>query len=163
MIKNKILKQVVDGIEQKVEPEMRGAYDRIVTAGLKIMFGEETHDMMAKELEKEGDIATNVADGISRLIALLYVKSKETMPIPAAILASITLMAEALDFAERKMGVPVTNDVVDAAAEATAEQVLRKFGVTPENLQQLVSNVQQGQSGAQAPTQSQPQGGLLGA
>src|SRR4030067_1101253 len=142
---NPLLAKTEQGIEATIPPEMKGAYERIVIAGLKVMFDEKTHKMMLDQLKSSDDIVKNVAEGIAGLMAILYRESKEKMPIPAAIPASFVLMTKALDFAERTMGVEITPDFLAQATQATAEAVLEKLGISKEMVAEAVQGSQNGE------------------
>ena len=154
---NPLLSKVEQGIEGQIKPDMKNAFDRIVVAGMKVMFDEQTHNMMVEQLNAD-DIVGSVAEGITKLMGILYKESKEKMPIPAAIPASIVLMTKALDFAERTMGVQLTPDLVAEVTQATTESVLQAFGITKEMVAQIVQQSQQGKGPGQSQAQPQPKG-----
>ena len=155
---NQILTKIEQGVEGQVKPDTKNAFDRIVVAGMKVMFDESTHKMMTEQLNPD-DIVGSVPKGIATLMKILYMESKQKMPIPAAIPASIVLMTKALDFAERTMGVQLTPDLVAEVTQATGEAVLTAFGITKEMVEQVVQQSQQGKGPGQAPNQPpvQPQ------
>lgn len=154
---NPLLQKTEAGIEAKIQPENKQAYMRIITAGLKVMFDQKTHQMMLDQLKASDDIVKNVAEGIAGLMAILYKESKEKMPLQAAIPASIVLMTKALDFVERTMGVEITPDLLAQCTQATSEAVLTKFGITPDMVKEAVAKSQRGElPGAEQPAGGQP-------
>ena len=151
---NPLLDKIEQGIEAKLKPEDKSSYDRIVLAGTKIMFDQQTHGMMIEILQGSGDLPSKVAGGITRLIGLLYQASKHTMPMQAVIPAAITLMVKALDFAERGMGQQLNAAIIAESAKQTSAAILQQFGVTPEKIQSLlVQNKGAAQPSAIPPTQ----------
>ncbi len=119
---NPILKKLVDGVDQIVsEPSDKEQYERIVLAGKKVLFDEKTHDKISW-LRDPTDLAVLVA-GVADLIAILSEKSNGTMKPDPAKGAAVTLVADVLDFTERAQGVPVTQEIADAAVLAIDEKM----------------------------------------
>lgn len=142
-----ILAQVERGIEEQVPADLRQGYDAIVLSGMDMMFNPKTADLMNQQLAQSDDIVNNVAEGIAKLMVILYNESKGAFSIPAAGMASITLMAQALDYWEKTGGGEITEDMVAQATKATMMQVLEKFGITGDQLQQVMAAGQQAQAG----------------
>jgi hypothetical protein len=137
-----ILEQVEAGIEAKVPPKMMDAYKRIVAAGMKLAFDSKTNASMMKGLEGSQKPIEDIAVGTVGLILLMYDQSKKTMPLDAAIPAGMCLVLHGLDFANRAMGVNITNAEVDQATEIFTSTILPKFGITPEVLQKHIATSQ---------------------
>lgn len=163
-LQDPILQQVEDGIAQALPDNLRQGYNQIVNAGMAVMFSKETSNMMVEQLQSSDDMAANVSDGIAKLMVMLYNESKGQMQVEAAGPASITLMAMALDFAEKTMDFEVTPELVAEATKQTMTKTLEKFGITGDQLQQVMAAGQQaaggaGGAGAPAPAQggAQPQ------
>lgn len=161
-----ILKKTVAQIEAKVPQEFRKNYDAIVVSGMKIMFDKKTHKQMVQMLQESPDIAQNVAKGISMLIAIIANESGGKVRREAAMLASIVLMTEALDFAAKAMGAQITPDLLAQCTEATKAEMFKLMKITPEMEQQAIQAGQQGQGEQDAapmpPTDTQqPQPGVM--
>ena len=119
---NPILQKIQDGVEQIAsDPESKDQYDRIVLAGKKIMFDPETHDKISW-MQNPTDLATLVT-GVADLIAIIGEKSNNTMQDDPAAGAAVSLVMEALDFAERAQGVAITQEMADSAVMATNEKM----------------------------------------
>lgn len=162
---NPKLKQYEAGIEENVKPEDKEAYDRIVTAGMKLSTSDDMQQKMVDSLSGEGDLPSKVADGVARLMSLMHTTSQSTMPVGPAIAASYTLMVKALDFAERALGQKVDDEVIAQTALATSEAVCKVFGLSKEKLQAAVEQGTGGQPAPQAANPAQPpvqQAGILG-
>jgi len=152
---NPILKKLVDGVDQIVsEPSDKEQYDRIVIAGKKILFDKKTHDSISW-LREPTDLAVLVT-GVSDLIAILSEKSNGTIRPDPAMGAAVTLVADVLDFTERSQGVPVTQEIADAAVLAINEKMSE--GGAEQPAEQPVEEPQ-----PQPQPQPQPPQGLIGA
>lgn len=150
---NPSLQKFEAGIEENVKPEDKEAYDRIVTAGLKVISSDEFNEQMLNTLSVKGEeLPDKVADGVARLISLLHVTSKGKMPVGPTIAASYTLMAKALDFAERAVGTEITDDIIAETTVKTISVVAPLLGISKEALQGAV----QGQSPTAPEQPAQP-------
>jgi len=161
-LQDPILKQIEAGIEAKVKPELKPLYQSIVMAAMSVMFGAQTHDLMKKRLAADPDVTKAVSSAVSDLIASIYNKIGPRLSpqdkqkfLPAAALASVTLMCLMLDYAEKTGGGQVTEQMAAQCAQMTTSAVLQKFGVGPDKVQKAVqmSQAQQAGSAPAAPMQ----------
>jgi hypothetical protein len=163
-----ILVQIEKGVEAKVPKQLASIYKSLVVGGMAIMFSPQTHGLMQKRLSSGPDMTANVSSAIADLIVGIIntigkrmSKQQQQLLIPASVLASVTLMCQMLNYAEKTSGQPVTAQEASGCAQATTQAVLQKFGIGPQQVQQVV---QQGKAkqGAAAPAAGpiapQPQG-----
>jgi len=119
---NPILQTVEDSVDQIVaDPGDKDQYDRIVLAGKKIMFDEATHDKISW-MQEPSDLAALVT-GVFDLMAIIGEVSKNTMKADPAKGAAVSLVIEALDFAERAQGLEITEEIVQAAVQLINEKM----------------------------------------
>lgn len=144
---NAILDQIEAKIEEMVKPEDRDAFLRIITAGMKVMFDEKTHQM-AMESVSQGDPIQGAVKGVRDLMMLLYEESRGTMPPIPAMQAAMVLLCQALGFMEQAGIVKLDAESIGQAAQGLAEELMKLVGITPEKLDEMM---------AQA-TAQQPQG-----
>jgi hypothetical protein len=123
----------------KMPPELQEAYERVVIAGMKVMFSKESHRAMLKELQREGPMDQRLGKGIAGLMLLLFKESNDTMPPAVMIPAGIKLMMEAVDFMrETGLGQP-TNAEIGSGMQIMISTILEKFGVAPDKLEQMLN------------------------
>lgn len=123
----------------QMPPELQEAYDRVVIAGMKVMFSKESHKLMLDELQKKGPIGQKLGMGIAGLMLLLFKESNETIPPQVIIPAGVNLLSRAADFI-RKSGIDsITNADVGDAMEIMISTILQKFGVSPEQMEQMLN------------------------
>ena len=157
---NPALQKYEAGIEENVKPEDKEAYDRIVTAGIKVITSDEFHQQLVDTLSVSAEeLPDKIADGVARLISMLHVSSKGKMPVGPTIAAAYTLMVKAMDFAERALGAEITDDIIAETALKTISVVAPTLGISKESLQEAM----QGQQPESAPPQPAPPqlGGLM--
>jgi len=123
----------------KMPPELQEAYERVVIAGMKVMFSKESHRAMLKELQNEGPMDQRLGKGIAGLMLLLFKESNETMPPAVMIPAGMKLMMEAVDFMrETGLGEP-TNAEIGGGMQIMISTILEKFGVAPDKMEQMLN------------------------
>lgn len=123
----------------KMPPELQEAYERVVIAGMKVMFSKESHKVMLEELQREGLMDQRLGKGIAGLMLLLFKESNETMPPAVIIPAGMKLMMEAVDFMrETDLGQP-TNAEIGGGMQIMISTILEKFGVAPDKMEQMLN------------------------
>lgn len=158
--KNQFLQAVEQAVMEKVPQDKRGAFERIVAAGEKVMYSPQTRQMLDNQLSQQGDPAEIAGEGVAKLFGLLFKESKGTMPMEAGIPAAQVLLCEGLDFLEKAGRIQVTNEVIGHATQAMVAYLLQLFGVSQDKLAQMMQAGAQ-QQGAQS---GRPQaGGIVAA
>ena len=123
----------------KMPPELQEAYERVVIAGMKVMFSKESHKFMLKELQREGPMDQRLGKGIAGLMLLLVKESNNTIPPEVIIPAGMKLMMEAVDFMrETDLGQP-TNAEIGSGMQIMISTILEKFGVAPDKMEQMLN------------------------
>lgn len=119
----------------EVPEDMQEPLERIVLAGKKVMFSEETADMVQEALAGDGPIEDKLSEAIAGLMGLLWQQSNQTMPPQLVVPAAMILLAEAVDFLQGA-GEEITSAQYGDAIELTISRVLELFGVDQDMLQQ---------------------------
>lgn len=122
----------------KMPPELQEAYDRVVIAGMKVMFSQESHKLMLKELQRKGPVAEKLGSGIAGLMLILFKESNETLPPAVMIPAGLQLLMQAVDFMRQTGLEKVTNKDIGDAIEIMVVTLMKKFGVQPEQMEKLL-------------------------
>lgn len=135
---NPQLEQVEQAVQAKVPPELMDAFNRIVTAGLKVMYSPETRQMLANQLKQPGDPSQIVGEGIAKLMGILYQQSKGTMPMKAAIPAAQVLTCEAIDFAAKAGIMEVSSQTIADCTKEMVTYLLQVFGFSQAKIQQFI-------------------------
>lgn len=142
-----ILKQIEQGIEEKIPPQMKSAYLAIVVAGMQIMFSKETSQLLDRTLEMPGDMVSNISQGIAKLMGLIYNESKkgggQGMDVRMAVPAAITLLCQALDYAEHAKSLQVTPEIAANATKQATMATLKMFGIGEDKVNKAIAAGQQ--------------------
>lgn len=123
----------------KMPPELQEAYDRVVLAGMKIMFTKDSHKLMLKELQKPGPVGQKLGQGIAGLMLILVKESNNSIPPAVLIPAGIQLMMQAVDFMRQTGMEKVTNQDIGDGMELMIMTLMEKFGASPEKVQQMLN------------------------
>lgn len=135
----------------QMPPELEKAYNRVVLAGMKVMFSKDTHEMSLQALQGEGSLSERVANGIAQLMGILYQQSNGTIPGEVIIPAGLNLLLQAADFIDRKQLEPIDDNTI---AEAMAMFIAKIFEGSGQNIEAVMAELEQ-KLGGQQP---QPQG-----
>lgn len=139
----------------KVPPQLQEAYQKIVAAGMKVMFSEQTGGMMMQQLKSSPDIVKNISTGMAGLMAILFRQSKE-MPQELILPAALELLTHAVDFITRTKMADVTPQEVGEATQETVYAVMEKFNVPRAEADQMLQQMADKSKGAQS-----QQGGII--
>lgn len=123
----------------QMPPELQEAYDRVVLAGMKVMFTKSSHKLMLKELQKPGPVGQKLGQGIAGLMLILVKESNNSIPPAVLIPAGIQLMMQAVDFMRQTGMEKVTNQDIGDGMELMIMTLMEKFGASPEKVQQMLN------------------------
>ena len=136
---------------------LKDAYDRVVLAGMKVMFSKETNGMAMQALQGTGPIEERLGTGIAGLMGLLAKQSNGTMPPQIVIPAGIELLAAMADYLKKSGQEPINDQQIGEAMAVFVQHVLRQAGAdTPEKLKEML---QQGGGGMPPGAPQSPAGG----
>ena len=143
---NPMLAKAEQGIESKVSQKLRPAFEKVVHAGLTIMYSPKLQEEMKKNLANTQDFADAAGKGSSRLISNLYLQSKKAKQVQdVAVPACMIFAFEYLDLAEKSGRVQITPDLISQATQAVADAVLPMFGMTKDKVDSMIQQKTQPQ------------------
>ena len=123
----------------KMPAELQEAYDRVVLAGMKVMFSKESNQLLMQEIQDEGPVPQRLGQGVAGLMLLLFKESNETIPPQVIIPAGTELMMQVVDFLKKAELIKVSDQDVGAAMEVMISAILQAFGVDPMQMQQVLN------------------------
>lgn len=140
LLDNKILEAAEQKIEASLLPAVLQPYQQIVVAGMRLAMHGGPNSIVAK-LKQSQDPLKSCAEGAVNIVMLLEKQARGTMPKNAMIPAAMTLMLQALDFADKtgvlKVGVP---ELVKATHIFT-NHLFKAFRITPQMLHTAAAKV----------------------
>lgn len=123
----------------KMPPELQEAYERVVIAGMKVMFSKESHRAMLQEIQRPGPLDQRLGKGIAGLMLMLFKESNNTMPPAVMIPAGVKLLMEAVDFLRKSGLEKPSNADIGGGIEIMIATILEKFGVAPDKMAQMLN------------------------
>ena len=119
-----------------LQPKEAAQLDRIVLAGRKVMFSQQSHKLFLDQLDGPGTLAQKLGQGVAGLMGLLWQESKQSLPPQLLIPAGMVLVSVAADFL-RKGGMDVTDQDVAGGIEALVTALLQAGGVDPDKVAEI--------------------------
>jgi hypothetical protein len=141
-MKNPLIIKAEAAVDSKVSSSDKEAYDKIVLAGMKVMFSKETHGQLVQGFNDAEDKLTTLVEGVIALIGILFQQSRGTMPPGPMVLAGQSLLMEALDFMEEAGMIEVDEQVLGDATQKYIETLLPKIGLTPDKMNAALAKAQ---------------------
>jgi hypothetical protein len=132
-LKNKLLRDLEKQIEASLTPENWPNYMKTVVNGLRVGLNGGPKGLLAT-LRDSADPVKDCALGAVNLVQLLRIQSQGTMPVQAAAPASMTLMLNALDFAEQAGLAEIGTEQIVRATRIFSNQIFTVLGITPQML-----------------------------
>lgn len=118
--------------KMRVPPQFKDAYERVVVAGMKIMFDQSTHAFAMKRVQQgEGSVGQRLGNAVAGLLSLILEKGKGGIPPQVVVPAGITLLVSAADFMNRSGIEAVPAKEVGVATEVMIDDVLKMFKIDP--------------------------------
>lgn len=133
----------------KIPEGLQAAYDKVVTAGLKVMFDPSTREQTMQFMEGPGPVAEKLAQGVTGVMLLLYKESNQSMPPQVMIPAGLELLVHAAEVAGKSGLAVEKNDIAEGMADMVG-LLLKQFGVDPEQMQGMLTQLSGGGEGAPA-------------
>jgi hypothetical protein len=122
----------------KIEPQFKKMYDMAVLSGMRFMFDKSTHQNALKYLDQPGPMAEKLAKGIVGVMYFIWEQSNKTLPPQIIVPVTFTLTLHAFDFLQKSDDPEATRDVLGDAVEKAIAGIMGKFGVAPDQIQQII-------------------------
>lgn len=154
-------------IVQQLSEQDRDAFQRIVAAGMKMMYAPETRQQLMEGIRSKDPVPKKLAENITGLLLILFQKSQGVPPPSALFPAAIELMGEAAAILV-KAGQTVTQENFHDASLLLFTMIGKKLGASDKQLMQGAEQALEKSGGGEqetAPTPAPPPGrqvGMLG-
>lgn len=112
-----------------VGPQQGRQLDRMVLAGLKVMFSKQSHHMMMEVMNGPDPAAYKLSQGVCGLLGLLMRESKNSLPPNLLVPAGMILMAHAAEFL-RKSGEEVSDKDIGDGIQMMTNTLLHSAGLS---------------------------------
>lgn len=136
-------------------PDLKPQLQRIVVAGMKVMFDAKTHQMMLQQLQGPGALADKLGQGIAGLMGLLQQESKNSLNPMLLVPAGLVLLAHAADYLNQT-GVQVSPQDYGGAVENFVDTVLQQFKLDPNKVAAVAGDAEKAGDQGAAEAQEAP-------
>lgn len=136
-------------ISSFVPPEVKDVVDRVVAAGMHLMYSPDMRDEVQAAVQSQDPMGKKLADNVVGLLLTLDQKTQGGIPQAAIFPAAMELLGEGADMLSAA-GQPVTQADYNDAALTMYAMIGQKLGGSPEDLMGAAAESMQGQ-GADTP------------
>ena len=126
-------------VEQKVPAAQQDALQRIVLAGQKILYDQQTNTEVEKRLQASKNPAEAAGSGALELLGVLAHESRGTLPQPLVGPAATILMTEILDYLKKTGRIKGDAADLETAARSLSDTMMKASGVTPDTFDQILN------------------------
>jgi len=145
-------------LDERIEPPIRDQMnekqnkelDRVLSAGMKLIFGKETHEQLFSNIRPEDEIPIEdeLGAAATNIMLVMFQKSGNSIPGEVIIPAGTILLARATDYINEAGIAQVTDEQFGSAVELYSDMIQAKLN--PEYEQKMQAGQQQQQQ--QSPT-----------
>jgi len=129
--------------QSNVSPEEQEAYNKVVMAGMKILFeNEKTKNGIEKQLKSGADKPAEIlAEVAATIILQLDEQSKGQIPETVIIPAATEILEQVRDLADSLNIFPIDKAVENKAAQLMNAILMEQYGTTPEQMNDVMGQV----------------------
>lgn len=148
---NQLLQNTKKKLEDSVPPKLKDVYDRIIVAGMKLMWSDQTHKEMVSYLERiksPKDVPALIAHGIAKVIQIIITNAKikpklEDPFYPASMLAAQVLCMDALQYVEQKKKIVIDQALLAETHKLLMNGLFKMYGITEDLMRKALAHAQQ--------------------
>jgi hypothetical protein len=118
---------------KQADPKAQSAYERVVLAGMKVLYNQKTHGAVMNAL-KSGKPADALANVVVMIVLGLYKESGGKMPKLVIIPAAAELMMLAAELAEKAGLFKADRSVITSAMMKVIPRIAQEFGATKQDI-----------------------------
>lgn len=155
---NQILQKTEQEILAKANPQLVPVIQKVTDAGRTFMYADQNRELLAQQLSGDGAPEDLISEGVAKLIGVLYNQSKKTLPMQVMVPASTIILCDVLDMLEQAGKVQVTPEFLASCMKSLSGNILRLFGVGPEQMQKFFDKAK---AGGGIPQSTPQAGGLI--
>lgn len=129
-------------MEEAIPPNLRPAFNQIISAGRQIVYGQETRDEILKFLTSDAPLEERLGNGVANLIVMIDNKANGKLPKEVFIPAATVLL---FDVAETltKGGEEIPTEVLAKSYEIMFYGIFAGYGMEPEKVNAAFDGMEQ--------------------
>lgn len=150
-----LAKQMQDKLAASIPPEKQQAYQKAALAAKKILYSDETRDMVLQAIQQDAPMDQKLGHNAAGLVLILDKESKHTLPQDIMVPVGVSVVLEGAEMA-LAMGADITSQDVRDGIDTMIALLMMKFGAKEQEVMQAIPGAGQEPQQPQQPTQPQP-------
>ena len=131
----------IQAMEAAMPPEMKQAYDQVLIAGKKMLYGKEAAQAVDSIMADDNiPVPNKLGEGVANLVVMMDNQGNGTIPKEVIIPVAVTLMFEAADFMH-EVGIEVTEQDIGEALKLMLYGVFEAYGMPADQLDKMVDDL----------------------
>jgi hypothetical protein len=139
-----IVLEHMDELEQMrslLDGKLGDAYDRVLTAGMKLMYSADNSQMMQQIImDEQIPVANKLGEGIANLLVMMDNQGNGTIPKEVLVPVGVALMFEAADYLF-EVGIEFTENDLGGALELLIRSILVGYGLDPSKIDNVIDDM----------------------
>jgi len=124
-----------------MDPKMAEAYDRVLEAGIKMLYSPDNAEMMEQIiLNDDMPVANKLGEGIANLLIMMDNTGNGTIPKEVIVPVGVAIMFEAADYLF-ELDIEVTEEDLGTALELLIQGVLLGYGMEPDQVEKVIDDM----------------------
>jgi len=131
----------LDKMRESMDGKLGDAYDRVLAAGMKMLYSPEMADKVTQLIEDDSmPIANRLGEGVANLMVMMDNTGNGTIPKEVIIPVGIALTLEAADYLF-EIGVKLTEQDLGSAIEIMMNGVYAGYGIDPKSMGKFIDDL----------------------
>jgi hypothetical protein len=131
----------LDQMRDLMEGELGDAYDRVLTAGMKMMYSPDNAQLLQQLITDEKiPVENKLGEGVANLLVMMDNAGNGTIPKEVLVPVGVALLLEATDYLY-EIGIEVTEEQLGNALLLMIEGVFVGYGIDPKKMEQFVDDL----------------------
>jgi hypothetical protein len=131
----------LEGMRSLMQGKLGEAYDRVLTAGKKMLYAAENAEMVqGLILDEQVPLKNKLGEGVANLVVMLDNAGNGTIPKEVIVPVGIALMFEAADYLF-ECGIDVTEQDLSESMEILVYGVFDAYGAKPEQVDAVIDDM----------------------
>lgn len=131
----------LENMRNMLDGKMGDAYDRVLTAGMKMLYSPGTADTIQDLIFDKGiPMSNKLGEGVANLLVMMDNQGNGTIPKEVLIPVGVALLFEATDYMF-ECGIEVTEDDLGKALELMINGVFIGYGIDPKKMDEVIDDM----------------------
>lgn len=131
----------LEQMREMLDGQLGDAYDRVLTAGMKMLYAPENAEVMQKLIMDDAiPLANKLGEGVANLLVMMDNQGNGTIPKEVLAPVGIALLFEATDYLF-ELGIEASEDDLGEALELMITGLFTGFGIDPKMIDKVIDDM----------------------